>query len=351
MSSRSTALLKAGLNTLYYTRGHKLLQPFTRGVGTIFTLHHVTPEPHREFEPNRILRITPEFLEETIVAVKEAGHDIVSLDEAHWRLTEGAFERPFACFTFDDGYRDNLVHAYPVFRRHSLPFTIYVPSAYADGAADLWWLGLERLIAEVDDIRLKIDGELRQLHSSTPQEKSRTFHEIYWWLRSIDENEARATVKELCRSIGLDTSQMSRDLVMTWDEVRRLAGDPLVTIGAHTRGHYALAKLSEAEARFEILEGTRRIEQELGVRPRHMSYPYGSESSAGAREFRLAREAGFKTAVTTRKGLVYAEHSDHLTALPRVSLNGDYQSRRYLDVFLSGAPFLLWNGLKRVDAA
>jgi peptidoglycan/xylan/chitin deacetylase (PgdA/CDA1 family) len=138
---------------------------------------------------------------------------------------------------------------------------------------------------------------------------------------------------------------------MSWDRLRSMASDPLVTIGAHTNTHFALAKLTEAEALFEIEAGAKRLERELGVKPMHLSYPYGGEDAAGPREFRLARELGFRTAVTTRKGLLYAGHSHHLTALPRVSLNGDYQDERYLSVLLSGAPFAFWNGFRRISVA
>ncbi len=51
-------------------------------------------------------------------------------------------------------------------------------------------------------------------------------------------------------------------------------------------------------------------------------YPVGDPTSAGKREFALAKEAGFKLAVTTRPGLAFPEHAGHLFALPRVSLNG-----------------------------
>ena len=71
----------------------------------------------------------------------------------------------------------------------------------------------------------------------------------------------------------------------------------------------------------------------------------------GVREFALARSAGYKTAVTTRPGMIFAESGRHLTALPRVSLNGLWQDAGHLEVLLSGAPFALWNRGRRVNVA
>jgi peptidoglycan/xylan/chitin deacetylase (PgdA/CDA1 family) len=89
----------------------------------------------------------------------------------------------------------------------------------------------------------------------------------------------------------------------------------------------------------------------LGEAPEHLAYPYGDATTAGPREFAIAAELGFKTAATTRPGVLFAEHADHLTALPRLSLNGGYQDTRYIRVLMSGAVTALWNGFKRVDAA
>lgn len=63
----------------------------------------------------------------------------------------------------------------------------------------------------------------------------------------------------------------------------------------------------------------------------------------------MAAEAGFATAVTTRPGMIFPEHSDHLLALPRLSANGLWQDLGAFDVLLSGAPFFLWNGGRRVN--
>jgi len=74
-------------------------------------------------------------------------------------------------------------------------------------------------------------------------------------------------------------------------------------------------------------------------------------TSAGPREFALARELGFASAVTTRPGVIFPEHRDHLHALPRLSVNGRYQTLDAFDILLSGAPFALMNGGRRVLAA
>jgi hypothetical protein len=40
-----------------------------------------------------------------------------------------------------------------------------------------------------------------------------------------------------------------------------------------------------------------------------------------------------------------------LTALQRVSLNGNYQDERIIPVLTSGAATAVWNGFRRIDAA
>jgi peptidoglycan/xylan/chitin deacetylase (PgdA/CDA1 family) len=138
---------------------------------------------------------------------------------------------------------------------------------------------------------------------------------------------------------------------MCWDELKAFALDPLVTIGAHSITHCNLALQSEATAKEELSLSRARIEDALQHPVVHLAYPYGDKHAAGAREFALAAGCGYKTAVTTRPGMVFPESRRHLTALPRVSLNGNYQDARILPVLTSGAATAMWNGFRRVDAA
>jgi peptidoglycan/xylan/chitin deacetylase (PgdA/CDA1 family) len=112
-----------------------------------------------------------------------------------------------------------------------------------------------------------------------------------------------------------------------------------------------LGKASEATARTEIEASRDVITAALGKPVGHFAYPYGGPDLVGKREFRIAAELGYKTAVTTRPGVLFPEHAAHLTALPRLSLNGEYQQARYLKVLMSGTATALFNGFRRVSAA
>jgi peptidoglycan/xylan/chitin deacetylase (PgdA/CDA1 family) len=346
MSRSATSLMRAALSALHYSGADRFMASLARGAGAILTLHHVRPGEPDAFDPNGILRVTPEFLDTVVQLVVARGFDVLSLDDAHYRLSEGELDRPFVCFTFDDGYKDNAEFAYPIFKKHGLPFAVYVATDFADGRGDLWWLALEKVVRTASTIELAMDGVRRTFTCATPADKITTYRKVYWWLRRIAEDDARQCVADLCRTHRVDVSRQCAELAMTWDEIRALARDPLVTIGAHTRRHYALARLTRDQARLEIEESVLRLEHEIGRPVRHFSFPYGDEASAGQRDFDLVRELGLKTAVTTRKDLLHSRHGATLTALPRVSLNGEFQQAHYVKVLLSGVPFKLMHAAR-----
>src|SRR5262245_3060144 len=329
-----------------------MLRPFVAGVGAILTLHHVRPPRREHFQPNRLLEVTPDFLDQVVRYLRRCRLDLVSLDEMHRRLSEGDLGRRFVCITIDDGYRDILEWAYPILRRHKVPFAVYLPTSFPDRLGELWWLALEGVVARNKRITLLINGREEGFDCGTVAEKRELFDQLYAWVRSFStEDELRKAVRDLCGRYQIDIAAFCDDLCMTWEELARLAADPLVTIGAHTVNHVMLAKVSERAARSEMDMSRSVIEAPLGVRPAHLSYPVGDRTSAGPREFRIAAELGFRTAVTTRPGVLFASHRQHLLALPRISLNGEHQQLRYVRVLLSGAATAVWNGFQRVDAA
>lgn len=341
-------LFDAGFRALAAARADLWLRPVAQGAGVILMLHHVRPWTDREFAPNRILEITPDFLDRALTLLAEMGFDLVALDSVPERLA-GKAPRPFAALTFDDGYRDNVEHALPVLRRHGAPWTLFVTADYAAGRGRLWWLELEEAIARLDRVSLDLDGARIERLCATPAEKAAAFEAVYWALRAGPEERLLAAIAELAASAGLDSDALVQKLCLGWDDIAALSVEPGVTIGAHTMSHPMLAKHSEETARREIGFSKTLIEERIQSGVRHFAYPVGDPTSAGPREFSLAAEAGFSTAVTTRPGHVFPDHAAHLHALPRVSLNGAFQTEAALRAMLSGAPFLAWNRGRRVN--
>ena len=247
---------------------------------------------------------------------------------------------------------DNFEHAWPIFQRYDCPFTIFIATDITDGSSELWWLILERAIADSQKISTEVAGETISGETRTAAQKTQAYEKLYKLVRwGLEEAEQRKWIRQFADAQGIDVNAHCRAEAMTWDQVREINENPLCTIGAHTVHHYSVGRLSEEDAYLEMILSRGRIAEELGSAPQYFCYPYGDEISAGPREFALAERAGFEAAVTTRKGMVYPGHGEHLTALPRVSLNGAFQHVRYVDVMMSGLPFMLANRFRAVNAA
>jgi peptidoglycan/xylan/chitin deacetylase (PgdA/CDA1 family) len=346
-------LMKYVFKALEMLKTHHWLSGLTRGRGVIFTLHHVRPWKEIAFAPNRLLEITPEFLDHVLYAVREAGFEIITLDEAVARLqNQSVFHdtKPFAVFTSDDGYKDNRDFAQPLFQKHSAPWTMFITSGFAEGSAPLWWLDLQEVASKKDELTWR-DAEGQDHHhvSRTPQEKQFAANELYWSLRKGPEDHLRKTVAQMCAEVGGEPLKRTRELCLSWPELLQMAQDPLITFGAHTLTHLMLAKQIPETVQLEMSMSKTRLETELQRSVSHFAYPVGDPTSAGVREFEMAKECGFVSALTTRPGHIFAEHAHHLHALPRVSLNGLFQSPEAIHGMLSGLPFAIWNKGSRIN--
>ncbi|AMJ59562.1 polysaccharide deacetylase family protein [Bosea sp. PAMC 26642] len=348
MSLRHKAF-SAVFKAIALTRADRWGRGFAQGLGVILTLHQVRPERAFGFQPNRLLEITPDFLDTVLRLIRAEGYDLVSLDEAASRLANPRQGRFFVALTFDDGYRDTLDHAWPVLAKYDAPWTMFVTTGFADHSARLWWIELEEAIRALPEIAVELPSGRFFARSGTDVEKQQAFEKLYWRLRAEPEAILLSTISDLACQAGIDGPGITERECLPWGTLRALSGAPGVTIGAHTLTHPMLARHDDAFARAEIANSKARIEAELGIPVRHFCYPVGDPTSAGPREFALAREAGFAAAVTTRPGHLFAAHASHLHALPRVSLNGHQQTEEAARALLSGLPFLLWNRGRRVN--
>ncbi len=315
------------LNLAYYSGLYRIVGSFYGGCGVIFSLHRVAEPGRPTLYPGYVIHA--DVLDDILETVRRLGWEIVSIDEVYHHLAANACPsragsngpRRFACFTSDDGYADNLTLALPVFRKHGVPLCVYITTGQVERSI-FYWVGTnEELVFKSGRIDLPPIGD------SGPRTLwARNFEEKLIAYRTLDELCHRLgdaffpILREIYKRQGIDAQRnLDRD-ALTLAQARELASDRLVTIGCHCVRHERLSRMTEGEARREMEEGHRTLENWLSVEVRHLSYPFGRSDACGPREFALARQAGFKTAVTTRQGNIFPEHRSYLECLPRRSI-------------------------------
>jgi peptidoglycan/xylan/chitin deacetylase (PgdA/CDA1 family) len=309
----------------------KLAEGRYGGVGSIFMLHSLVTEDY--ILPREPVQTSAHFLEETIRYYISQHVDVISLSDAISRMKSDSKER-FVSFTFDDGYRDNLSIALPIFRKYQLPFTIFVTSAFLDRQqVEYWWGQLRHLVmnyaSTVGDV-LK-----ERLSMTSVEEKRRAYIKIRGWLE--DGTIGQEAREMLFAQHRVPISDCLDQDAFSVSELVEASKEPLLEIGGHTVSHRRLLQLDEKSAFEEMLHNKRQLESIIGREVQHFCYPYGDEISCGEREFRLAERAGFKAAVTSRIGNLFPEHLQHLFALPRLRFLGPCEGLGFMECQRYGA--------------
>lgn len=301
-----------------------------RGVGSIFIAHSIATD-RRDYLMDD-LRTNAAYLDEILTHLKKKGTEIVTLGEAITRLKSSS-PKPFVCFTFDDGYKDNLTVALPIFARHNAPFTVFVTTCMIDRSIDHWWSGLSELIKSHDTVEVEEIGT--RFETAGFLEKVSAFRELKFAVNN--KTLSRAGLATLFAIYKIDLKEvMDRD-ALTEHDLKSLASSPYVEIGGHTTDHPHLSQLTAVDARQQMLDNKLWLENLLQQPVRHFAYPYGGSTSCGQREAQLAKDVGFQSAVTTRIGNLFPIHQDHLTALPRLRLFSEHQNLRLIDFQRNGA--------------
>ena len=287
-------MLKQFKNNPLIQIAYNWINPF---MGTILMLHRVV-EIRSEMNDNRSLEITSEFLEQTILKYKEKGYHFVSIDEAYQIQMSGSrLKIPYLCFTFDDGYRDNLTQALPVFEKYQIPFTIYIATDFPDRKAFMWWYLLDDLLQHQEEMQLN-DGTT--LVCRTKEQKNQVFQFIKKQMRENDHDDQRLFFNNLlCKYRNIWENNVPVD-VLTWEDIKYLQNIGLCTIGSHGISHTSFTGMDDIVLRNELLESRKLIESQTGYNVKHLAYPFGDMNKHIAE---VAKQCGYKSAVRIDGGM------------------------------------------------
>ena len=344
-------LIKFIFPALYYSKIYLITKNIYSGMGSILMFHRVCPEDgNHRIRGNSGLEVTPEYFEQLIKYFSSKGYEFLSLDEVYNRLRQEKTEKKFLSITFDDGYVDNYIHAFPILKKYNIPCTIYVSTNYPERKTWPWWYSLESLLLKNNFIEFELEGKNHRFQLESFPEKEDAFMVIRHLLKTGSEEDSLNRVKKFFSVFKVDLERLAGEMMLSWEQIIELSSFPIIDIGAHTVNHFSLNRLSIEGVKQEVLESKNEIESKTQKQVCHFSYPFGTNNEVNEREFLIVRECGFKTATTTRWGNIFPKHADHLECLPRIHVNEKRDSRdiRLLNLSVNGTIPCVVNKLKRV---
>jgi peptidoglycan/xylan/chitin deacetylase (PgdA/CDA1 family) len=205
--------------------------------------------------------------------------------------------------TFDDGYADNYQAANDILSPAGIPGVFYVAVDCVDKQR-LPWPSLLRhaFLTSKKERWTEADGLVWPLSST--QQRIQALDRASEYCGKLSGIPQDQFVESLQQQLGTESPRPSQRLMMTWDEVRGL-GRNGHTVGSHTMTHPNMAYIPENDARTELVESKRRLEQELGSPVVHFSYPCPAlQPHWVERTVSASRQIGYQTAVTTNGGIV-----------------------------------------------
>jgi peptidoglycan/xylan/chitin deacetylase (PgdA/CDA1 family) len=264
------------------------------GLLPVLTYHQVgDPERTADVYPG-LIGATPAEFEEQMRFLSSSYRPLSLPDLLAVRRGEAPLPPRAVMVTFDDAYRSVAAEAWPIMRRHGVPLTLFVPTAYpGEPGKAFWW---DRLWSALGARDVAVSSPLGDLPVRTPDERLRSFRQLRGYVKSLPHEQAMAVVDGVCRRSSAETPSSS---VLAWEELRRLAAEG-VALASHSRTHPLLHRISEVEARGEIVDSLADLEREIGPSPRAFAYPGGG---LGDGLTTILEEEGFELAFMTRRGV------------------------------------------------
>lgn len=259
--------------------------------------------------------------------------------------------------TFDDGLREQFEHAWPVLRAMGVPAIFFVNTApIADGTvstvhqihllraqlAPADFVDLLRTLATTAEIPLALGEPTREAREQYPYDSPETAALKYALNFELPLVARRRLIREcFVAAFGTREAEISRDLYLDADEIRRLTAE--AAVGTHGHEHLPLNEVPIAVAEELIRTSLDQLEAATGERPFAMSYPYGGCEACPPAVADRARALGVDFAFTMeRAGNVSLDQPLHLARFDCNDLPGGRHPRFAADELFDAVPAAGW---------
>ena len=297
----------------------------------ILIYHRVCPKNDNwSLEP-----LSPESFE-TQMKYFAQNYEILSLDKLVQFTKSGkSFPKKAIVVTFDDGYKDNYLYAYPVLRKYNIPATIFLTTGYIGARELFWWDKVAYIIEHNTSIKRLNLNDLGSYSLETELYKNRARSIICEKLTKLGDDKKNSIIEKLLDIFQVKIPpDVAETLILSWKEVSEMDRSG-ITFGAHSVNHPILINMSLRQSKNEIIQSKQDIEEKLGKEVTAFSYPNGNFNSEIVE---LVRKSGFTCAVSVYPGMPpkLINPKDSIYHLARIGTYEDLNRSKILFSGLSG---------------
>ncbi len=256
--------------------------------------------------------VRPDVFERQIIFLKKH-YDIVDLKYLNKREYKENSKKDIAVITFDDGYRNNYSEAFPVLKKHNVPATIFLATDYIDTGRLLWpdmlaWIMYKaKAFPKIENfggnkLLHEAGKEICLFFASDPSARICILRSLADRFKAYTPDERNDSLKYLSQICKVRAWPNDGERVMlTWEEVKEMSCGG-ISFGSHTRSHPVLSSLPVSEAREEIVESKKMIEEQIQQSVKVFAYPYGKDDDYSEDVMKILREEGFELVCSTTAG-------------------------------------------------
>lgn len=211
---------------------------------------------------------------------------------------------PFA-ITFDDGFFNNLDVAAPALIERGIPATFYLTTGFLQSNQMSWTDRLEYALEEttLEEAELPKLGPWDLKGAQGRREAMAAYRKILKADPEVDLLRFPELVFEALEVQSVQSSLDPLDRKLSFEEAKKLHNLPGMQVGGHSHTHGILAFLSDDELKAEIDTSLELLEEALGEKVRHYSYPEGLAHCYDSRVIELLKGHQIVASPTALDGL------------------------------------------------